>query len=92
MPEPEVLESWIQIGGFIDARDTEALVAYLGALTPGEVARALSRLDEDRHRELVALLGPEAAADLIEELSDTQGSDLVEGLETSVGEAIVEEM
>ena len=92
MPESESPDSWVQIGELVEARDVDRLGAYLDSLAPGEVARALTRLDEERRRNLFVMLGPESAADLIEGLSDTQGSDLVEVLEAAVAAAIVDEM
>jgi len=92
MAEPEVLDSWIQISELVDASDKAGLSAYLHSLTPAEIARALTRLDEEEQHDLFVMLGPEAAADLIEGLSDTQGSDLIEVLEAAEAAAIVDEM
>ena len=92
MEESETLESWECISALISTRDPEGLTRYLESLTPGEVARAFSRLDGGQRRDVLVMLPPEAAADLIEELSDTQGSDLVEVLEAAEAAAIVDEM
>lgn len=92
MEETETLESWERIEAFSAAQDPEGLDAYLEALTPGEVARAFSRLNDETLRSVMVLLSPETAADLIEELSDTQGSDLVEALSAEEAAAIVDEM
>lgn len=92
MQDTEILESWERIGAFSAVQDRAGLDAYLDALTPGEVARAFSRLDDETLRSVLVLLSPETAADLIEELSDAQGSDLMEVLPVEEAAAIVDEM
>ncbi len=92
MEDTESLESWERIASLAATQDRAALDAYLEVLTPGEVARAFSRLEDETLRSVLVLLSPETAADLIEELSDTQGSDLMEALPVEEAAAIVDEM
>lgn len=92
MDQPETLESWECIAALAASGDREALEACLEGLTPGEVARAFSRLDDETLRTVLVYLTPEDAADLIEGLSDAQGSDLVEALPVAEAAAIVDEM
>lgn len=84
--------TWEQIKTLIGASDARQLDVYLDTLTPGEVARAISRLGEEEHSALLTLLEPEEAADLIEELSDTQGADLLEEVPAQRAAAILDEM
>lgn len=92
MSETEIVDSWIRIAELVQDANRESLHEYLDTLSPGEIARALSRLPEQTRTDLFVLLGPEASADLIEGLSDTQGSDLIEVLEAAVAAAIVDEL
>ncbi len=85
-------ESWEEIRLLLEAQDVSALTQFLDSLTPAEVARAFTRLDESERHDVLVLLEPEEAADLIEELSDAQGSDLVEELAADEAAAIVDEM
>jgi magnesium transporter len=85
-------ESWEQIEILLRDNRTDELRQLLDTLSPGEVARALSRLDDDLQLGLLTSLHPEAAADLIEELDDAQGSDLIEDLPADHAAAIIDEM
>lgn len=92
MPEDVVREPWEEIEDIVAAQDADYLDEYLQRLNPAEVARAISRLDEDTQAGVLTLLEPEDAADLIEELSDVQGADLIEDLPVEQAALIVDEM
>jgi magnesium transporter len=80
MPAERRKESWEQLEALLAEGDVDGLLAYLGALPPGETGRALSRLaGEDRHR-LLALLAPPQAAELLDELPPPQAAELLERL------------
>jgi magnesium transporter len=85
-------ETWERIALIIAARDAAGLQSYLETLPPAEVARAISRLDQDDQTELLTLLDSETAADILEEVSDVQAVDLIEDLPPERAAAIVEEM
>ncbi len=85
-------ESWAAIRDVLERRDASALGALLDALTPGEVARALTRLDDEERESLLSLLEPEEAADLVEELADAHGADIIEDLPARHAAAILDEM
>ena len=85
-------ESWEILENLLREEKTEELRQILETLSPGELARALSRLDDELQFALLTSLHPETAADLIEELDDAQGSDLVEDLPADQAAAILEEM
>lgn len=61
-------------------------------MKPGDVARAISRLDDRARGDLLTILEPEDAADLIEELSDAQGAELIDDIPVKQAAAIVDEM
>ncbi len=92
MPDTVKLKSWKQIESIIQGGNAEELDDYLDTLSPGQVARAISRLSDDTQAALVTLLEPEDAADLIEELSDVQAADIIEELPAEQAAAIVDEM
>jgi len=92
MATTDAQEPWERIGAIIQRRGAAELEGYLDTLSPAEVARAISRLDDDAQAGLLALLEPKDAADLIEELSDVQGADIIEELPVPQAAAIVDEM
>lgn len=91
MPE-SVRTPWEQIEELLRQKNAERLREYLETLSSGEVARALSRLDDENKTAILTLLGPEPAAALIEALSDTLGADLIEDLAPEEAAAIIDEM
>lgn len=92
MPEIQSGEPWEVIQSIVADRDKNALREYLDNLSPPELARALSRLEDETQAGLLTLLEPETAADLIERLHDAQAVDLIEELSPHQAAAIVEEM
>jgi len=85
-------EPWDYIQALVEKAESTPLGEYLDTLPPADVARAISRLDEETQANLLILLEPEDAADLLDELSNTQGADLVEDLPAERAAAIVDEM
>ena len=83
---------WHALRSRITAGDAEGVHEVLEFLTPGQVARAMTRLDGEETQALLTLLEPEEAADLVEELPDAQGADIIEELPANQAAAIVDEM
>ncbi len=92
MPDEIQIDPWDQIVTLIRQGESDRLREFLDSLSPADIARAISRLEEDEQSGMLMLLAPDAAADLIEELSDAQGADLIEDLSAKDAAAIVEEM
>lgn len=94
MPPPDWTDRhpWDVLRERIAAEDAPGVNEVLDYLTPGQVARALTRLDGEEMHALMLLLDPEEAADLFEELSDAQGADIIEELPPHKAAAIVDEM
>lgn len=90
--EQTTITLWEQVEQIINSSNVEHLEAFLQLLPPGEVAYTLSRLDEDHQTRLLAMVEPEAAADLMEHLVDHQVADLIEELPADRAAAIVDEM
>lgn len=82
----EILTELIQSGGAGD------LEVFIESLSPGETARAVSRLREEERLQLFHLLSPTEGADLIEDLPDAQAVELLAEITPSEAAAIVEEM
>ncbi len=68
---------------------TERLEEFIDSLSAGDTAWALSRLDGDERRRVVAAMTPEAAAGLIEEIPDAQSAELIESLPAAEAAAIL---
>jgi magnesium transporter len=90
---PEFAEASLErVSQLVEMSDGGGLQTYLDTLSPGEVARVITRLDEEERAGLLILLEPEDAADLLEELPDLQGADLLEDLSATHAAAIMDEM
>jgi magnesium transporter len=91
-PHDTAGETWEEIARIIAARDAARLESYLETLPPAEVARAISRLEQQDQTRLLTLLDSGEAADILEGVSDAQAVDLIEDLPPARAAAIVEEM
>lgn len=76
------------------AEDTNrpTVTAIRDSLAAGDVARVVSRLDEDAQSHLLTTLPPDEAADVLEALPDVQAAELIEQLDSTQAAAIVREM
>ena len=92
MPHEQEHKPWKELERLIALEDAEKIDAYLDTLSPSEIARSVSRLEEDIQAGLLTVMDPEDAADLIEELPDAQGVDLIEDLPVERAAAIIDEM
>jgi magnesium transporter len=90
--ETELLEPWKELVRLTDEGRSQALEAYLDELPSGDVALAVSRLTDEEQLSLLAILTPEAAADLVEQLPDVQAVELFEQLEPADAAAILLEL
>ncbi|MEZ6133757.1 MAG: hypothetical protein R3C53_02490 [Pirellulaceae bacterium] len=65
----------IQLGQLIElieARATDSIESLLHSHSSGDLARAVSRLDDEQRGTLIELIGAESAADLLEQLPSVQ--------------------
>lgn len=92
MEEAEHREPWLELEALAEARHAEQLDEYLHELSPGEPARALSHMDEERQAEVVGLLPEEDAAALLTELPNAQAVGILEHLAPEQAAAIVSEV
>jgi magnesium transporter len=89
---PDSVEIWEQIASIVEKRDAASLGDLLADLSPADIARAVSRLEEDDRVNLLTLLTPEEAADIIDELPDAQGADILEDLPAEDAAKIIAEL
>jgi len=94
MPEISCAEevSTPNLSELLAAGDREALTAFLKALPPDELRRGMAQLSEEQQQEIVQLLHPQDAADLIDDLPDEQAADVLEDIPADLAAAIVEEL
>jgi len=88
MKAPEEVSAdrpWEQLESIAESGDAKQLEEYLDSLGPSEVARALAHLSVADQSLVIGTLGPEEAADLIDEVPVAQAAALVEHLATDVG-------
>ncbi len=85
-------QPWNDLELLVEKRDESEVLAYLSALPPADVARAISRLSEASRGQLLMLIEPREAADLIEELPESQGAEIIEDLPAEQAAAIVDEL
>jgi magnesium transporter len=85
-------EPWLELESLIVEADKPGLVAYLEDTSTGEKARAISRLNPERQQELFTLLPSEAAAELVDEISDAQAAQLLDPLPASDVAAIADHL
>ncbi len=83
---------WDYLTQLIETGDAELLLAFLDHMTAAETARTISRLNQEFQGKLFGLLTPEDAADVIEDISDTQAVDLIEEMPPKQAAAILEEL
>ncbi len=83
---------WKQLKELIDTRDLASINAFLEQLQLTDTARAISRLPHYNQIQLINLLSPEDAADILEEVTDEQAADILEELSPEKAAAIVDEL
>ncbi len=86
------MQPWNDLETLVAKRDENGVLAFLAALPPADVARAISRLSETGRGQLLTLIEAHEAADLLEELPDEQSADLIEDLPAEYAAAIVEKL
>lgn len=76
----------------IAEQDNVTLSEFLNSLNPSDTARAISRLSEQERTQLLCLIDPADAADIIEDIPEAQAVDLVEEIPAIQAAAIMEEL
>lgn len=85
-------EPWTQLARWIESEDSGALTEYLDSLSALDTVRAVSHLSDEQRGGLFLLVQPEAAADLMEQIPESQAVDALERLEPEASARILEEL
>jgi magnesium transporter len=83
---------WKRLRELAAGGDGSALQAFLASLDPAETIRAVFRLKTQEQEQLMRLLAPDHAAELLEELPDSQAMDLIDRLDADEAATIIEEL
>lgn len=83
---------WEQLQEILDRSDSLSLRSYIADWSFEDMALAVSRMDEDHRRLFLETLEPDAAAELLECMSNAQAVSLVRQLEAESAATIVHEM
>ncbi len=92
MQTEELHKPWEQLGAYLEANDSAAVLAFLEQLNPADTALTVSRLSLAEQGQLLTLLDPEDAAEVIEDISEAQAVDIIEELPPQQAAAILEEL
>ena len=88
--EPEVHEESLQAA--LEASDEQQVAEIVDAISSHEALRQVSLMETGERDDLMTMLAPEAAAELIEEAPSELATSMIEGLETTVAAKIMEEL
>ena len=83
---------WKQLAGWVERSDAPAIEAYLKQLSETDRVHDLGRLTADARSELLGLVHPEYAADLIEEMPKLLAAEAFEDLTPDNAAEILEEL
>jgi len=88
----ELKKPWQELSSLMDGGDAGQLEEFLDGISPSDTGLAVSRLSAAEQNRLVTLLGPEIAAELLEDISEVQAADIIEELPPQQAAAILEEL
>lgn len=90
--DPDPTRPWEVISEHLEATDGAAATGVLDELSIEEQRLTMSRLSGEEQVQLVELLTPAAAAELLERLPESQAVEILEEMSPEVAAHIVEEM
>jgi len=70
----------------------EELAEFLDTISSNEVVYLMSKLGRKEQQKLLTIINPDAAADVIEELPDSQAADIIEEMDAGNAAAIINRM
>ena len=88
----DVKRPWEELHYLLETRNADQVRIFLNSLKSEEIVRSISHIDKDEQNLLLTLLSPEDAADVIEEIPDSQAVSIIEGMKVNDAAAIVNEM
>jgi|UniRef100_UPI00404A688C magnesium transporter len=84
-------ESTEQLEHYIETQDAAQAGALLEAMHTVDRSRVIDRLDDDTQEQLMVLLPPEQAAELLEHMPSAQAVDILDGISPGQAADIIEE-
>jgi magnesium transporter len=90
--EKEKEDNHITLYSLIQADNGPGIIAFLESLSPAEIARFITRLDQKDQTRLLELIGPEKSAIFISKISGLGAVGIVEGISPAEAFPIVQEM
>ena len=88
----EPRDAWAEVRALIEAKDGEALVAWIDRLPAQDIGRLLSRLSDEEIHAVTQLIGPEESAELLAFIPEAQAVEIFEDLPASSAARIVDEL
>ena len=88
----DIKRPWEQLQNLLESKDAASMKSFFNSLKTEEIIRSISHLDKDEQNQLLTLLSPEDAADVMEDIPDAQAISIIEGMNVSNAAAIVNEM
>ena len=88
----ETIKPWEELARLAEAGSQPELETFLEELPASDVALAMSRLSDELQMQVVTVLAPEQAAELVEQLPEVQAVELLEHLTAPTAAAILDEL
>jgi magnesium transporter len=88
----DVTHPWQYLRERIELNDAEGIKAYLDELSTTDIVSAISHLGDEQRSNLITLLTPEDAAELIDDIPWVQALRILEDLDAEDAAAIIHEM
>ena len=83
---------WEKLSELIQEKNVERIIAFFDSINPADTALAVSRLKGGEQTELMLLLQPQDAAEVLEDFSDTLAGDIIGELPPEQAASILEEL
>ncbi len=88
----DTIEDEVSLSDAVEASDKSQVVDIVESISSHEALRQVSLMDFDERDQLLVMLGPETAAELIEEAPDELAVTMIEHLEVTEAAKIMEEL
>jgi len=88
----DINRPWERLLELLETKNPDNLREYLNSLKSEEIVRSVSHINIDEQRQLLTLLAPEDAADVIEDIPDAQAASIIENMKVKEAAAILDEM
>ncbi len=92
MKNQHIDNPWEKLSELIEEKDAGRIIAFFESINPADTALAVSRLKVAEQRELMMLLQPQDAAEVLEDFSDTLAGDIIGELPPEQAASILEEL